>query len=496
MRGYISFVFLFFYVNCFAQTSVRPGATEIYHNLQKLNFLGSALYFAAHPDDENTRMISYLSNKLHANTAYLSITRGDGGQNLIGTEIREELGVLRTHELLSAREIDGGQQFFTRANDFGYSKHPDETFAIWNEEEVLSDAIWVIRNFQPDIIINRFDHERAGKTHGHHTASAMLSLEAAEKAADPNIFPEQLESTEVWNTARVYYNTSWWRYRSREKFAEVDKSGWIAVDIGDYDPIKGSSYSEVAIRSRSKHLSQGFGAIPWRGSTLDYLVPIAGLPVENADNIFDGINTTWSRVKGGERIGNWVEDIIASYDFTDPSKSVPALLEVYNAIDALEDGYWKRVKKQEALDLIEAACGLFVEFIVDEHKVTPGDEVNLEYELVNRSQHTMKMTGVEIVGSSYKSSESVDLPYNESISIESPLSIPASTGTTAPYWLTEKGDLGMYKVEDQDLRGVPTTPHPLKAICTLNINGTTLAIEKQRGKYIVRLRLRLRCSWG
>jgi len=484
MRGYILFVFLFFYVNCFAQTSVRPGSTEIYHNLQKLNFLGSVLYFAAHPDDENTRMISYLSNEVHANTAYLSITRGDGGQNLIGTEIREELGVLRTYELLSAREIDGGQQFFTRANDFGYSKHPDETFAIWNEEEVLSDAVWVIRTFRPDVIINRFDHRRAGETHGHHTASAMLSLEAAEKAADASIFPEQLKSTEVWETSRVYYNTSWWRSpgKTREErkanFEAADKSHLVRVDIGTYDPLSGSSLSEVAIRSRSKHLSQGFGAIPWRGATLDYLETIVGDPVKDNTNVFDGINTTWSRLNGGERIGKQVESIIADYDFTDPSKSVPALLEVYTAIDKLEDGYWKSVKQQEVSAIIEAACGLFIEFIVDEHKVTPGDEVNLEYEIVNRSQHAMKMTGLELVGTNYINTESADLPFNESVSVEATLKVPDGSGTTAPYWLTEKGDLGMYKVDEQALRGVPITPHPLKAICTFNIAGTNLTIEK------------------
>ncbi len=484
MRGYISFVFLFFFVNCFAQTSVRPGSSEIYQNLQKLNFLGSALYFAAHPDDENTRMISFLSNEVHANTAYLSITRGDGGQNLIGTEIREELGVLRTHELLSARRIDGGTQYFTRANDFGYSKHPDETFAIWNEEEVLSDAVWVIRNFQPDIIINRFDHRTPGTTHGHHTASAVLSLEAAEKAADASVFPEQLKDTEVWETSRVYYNTSWWRYpgKTREErqasFAAADKSQLVRVDIGTYDPISGSSLSEVAIRSRSQHLSQGFGAIPYRGSTLDYLEPIVGGPIEDNTNVFDGINTTWSRVKGGAHIGDKVQDIIDEFDFTAPEKSVPSLLTVYKAIDDLPDSYWKRVKLEETAGLIEAACGMFLEFIVDENKVTPGDEVNLEYEIVNRSNHKMSLNKVEVVGSNYSSSEKVELPYNESITVESALNIPASTGTTAPYWLTEKGDLGMYNVPEQALRGAPITPHPLKALCTFEIAGTRLTIEK------------------
>ena len=136
---------------------------DIFEDIQQVQFLGSVLYLAAHPDDENTGLITYLSNQLHANTAYLSLTRGDGGQNRIGSELREQLGVIRTQELLAARSIDGGQQFFSRANDFGYSKNPKETLEIWDEEKLLEDIVWVIRNFQPDIIINRFDHRNVRK---------------------------------------------------------------------------------------------------------------------------------------------------------------------------------------------------------------------------------------------------------------------------------------------------------------------------------------------
>mgnify|MGYP000533658762 CR=1 FL=1 len=161
-----------------AQKPKTPSSSNIYESIQKLNFLGSVLYVAAHPDDENTRLIAYMSNKVKARTAYLSLTRGDGGQNLIGPELRELLGVIRTQELLAARRIDGGEQIFTRANDFGFSKHPEETLEIWNKDQVLSDVVLAIRKFQPDIIINRFDHRTPGRTHGHHTSSAMLSLEA------------------------------------------------------------------------------------------------------------------------------------------------------------------------------------------------------------------------------------------------------------------------------------------------------------------------------
>jgi LmbE family N-acetylglucosaminyl deacetylase len=214
------------------QAPERWTATEIYQGIEKLNFLGSALYVAAHPDDENQRLIAYLANEYNAEMAYLSLTRGDGGQNLIGPEIRELLGVIRTQELLGARRIDGGKQMFTRANDFGYSKHPDETLEIWQREEVLGDVVWAIRKWQPDVIINRFDHESAGRTHGHHTSSAILSFEAFDLAGDPEAYPEQLDYLDPWQPRRLFFNTSWWFYGSQEAFAKADKTNLMSVDIG------------------------------------------------------------------------------------------------------------------------------------------------------------------------------------------------------------------------------------------------------------------------
>lgn len=466
------------------QTSERANSGEIYRGLEKLNFLGSALYFAAHPDDENTRLISYLSNGVHANTAYLSLTRGDGGQNLIGTEIREELGVLRTHELLEARSIDGGKQYFSRANDFGYSKHPDETMEIWEEDEVLSDAVWVIRNFQPDVIINRFDHRTPGKTHGHHTASAMIALDAFEKANDRSAFPEQLKWVEPWETKRVYFNTSWWFYpgkNSEEKkknFEAADTDHFPRVDVGEFDPVLGSSYSEIAIRSRSKHLSQGFGAIPWRGSNMEYLEPIMGSKPDDNTDIFSGINTTWSRVEGGNRIGEMVQSAIDNYDFTEPENTLETLLEIRAAILSLSDGYWKSVKLEEVDALIEAASGLFVEFIASEQRIAPGDSLHIEVELTNRSSDEISLESMSIAGLDWNMNASQKLASNEANEFEYHFVLPKATDYTAPYWLIEPGSLGMYKVDDQTLRGEPVTPHPLKAEVNLLIDGQKVTIEK------------------
>ncbi|MBL7809719.1 MAG: PIG-L family deacetylase, partial [Saprospiraceae bacterium] len=197
-----------------AQKPAKPSAADLHLAIKKLNVLGTVLYVAAHPDDENTRMISYLRNAKHYDVTYLSLTRGDGGQNLIGPEMRELLGVLRTEELLMARSVDGGKQMFSRANDFGFSKSPDETLLFWDKDAVLSDVVWAYRKVKPDVVINRFYHDKKYDTHGHHTASAMLSVEAFDLAGKSDIYPEQLNNTEPWQARRQFFNTSWFFYGS------------------------------------------------------------------------------------------------------------------------------------------------------------------------------------------------------------------------------------------------------------------------------------------
>src|SRR5690606_28168710 len=229
------FVFILSQISI-AQSPQKPSSSEIYHDLLKLNFFGTAIYVAAHPDDENTKFISYLSNALHANTAYLSITRGDGGQNLIGSELGDLLGVIRTDELLEARKIDGGEQYFTRAKDFGFSKNPEETFEFWDKEKILEDVVYIIRKLKPDVIINRFDHRSPGTTHGHHTASAILSLDAFDLANNPNKFPSSANIYGVWQPKRIFFNTSWWFYGSQEKFDQADKRDLTAIETGIFFP--------------------------------------------------------------------------------------------------------------------------------------------------------------------------------------------------------------------------------------------------------------------
>ncbi len=305
-----SFVILFLSFQIInAQEPQKPNSVAIYNQIQKLNFLGSVLYIAAHPDDENTQLIAYLSNETKARTAYLSLTRGDGGQNLIGPQLRELLGVIRTQELIEARKIDGGEQIFTRANDFGFSKKPEETLEIWDKEKVLSDIIFAIRKFQPDIIINRFDHRTSGNTHGHHSASAMLSFESFEKANNPAIFPEQLSLVQPWQTKRQFFNPSWWFFGSKEKFAAASKTNYVCIETGVYYPTIGKSNQEIAALSRSSHQSQGFGTTGVRGDETEYLEQINGDVLKDKTSIFDGIDTSWNRVKGGKTVPRCINSV-------------------------------------------------------------------------------------------------------------------------------------------------------------------------------------------
>lgn len=317
----ISLVILFICVTVLvnAQAPKSYTSSEILLQLKKLNTVGSVLYIAAHPDDENTRLIAYLANEKCLHTGYLSLTRGDGGQNLIGSEQGIELGMIRTQELLAARRIDGGEQFFTRAYDFGFSKNPEETFTKWSHDSILSDMVWVIRNFRPDIIITRFATDGSGG-HGHHTASAMLAEEAFDAAADPTRFPEQLKYIEVWKTRRMFWNVS-----TRFANPNADMSPYIKLDVGGYNPLLGKSYGEIAAESRSMHKSQGFGSAKQRGESLEFFKPLKGDTIGLKD-IFEGIDFTWKRVKRGEKIGKQITKILKDYKVENPEKSISKLL--------------------------------------------------------------------------------------------------------------------------------------------------------------------------
>jgi len=477
---FLVLLFLTYAITAKSQVPPKPSSIEIYESIKKLNFLGSVLYIAAHPDDENTSLISYFANDKKARTAYLSLTRGDGGQNLIGPEIREQLGVIRTQELLAARKTDGGEQMFTRANDFGYSKHPDETLEVWNKEEVLSDVVWAIRKFQPDVIINRFSHkpETFGKTHGHHTSSAVLSAEAFDLAGNKNKYPEQLDYVDVWQPRREFFNTSWWFYGSKKNFDKADKTNFLEINTGTYYPTLGLSNNEVSSLSRSMHKSQGFGSTGSRGDTSEYLELVKGDLPKNKTDLFDGINTTWSRVKGGEKIGEILLKIESEFDFTDPSTSIEKLMIVYQLIQALENEHWKRQKLEEVKQIVQACAGLFLEAVSDEASATRNGEVLINIEAINRSKASIKLKSVNIEHLNKEKIENTLLKNNKNHRFQIEGTIPNDIEYTSAYWLRENGSLGMYKVSNSELIGLPLAPRQLTALFKLEINGVSIDMDK------------------
>lgn len=360
----------------------QPDAAEILHRMQKLNVLGTVLYIAAHPDDENTRLIAWLSNGKKVRTGYLSLTRGDGGQNLIGPELGDALGIIRTQELLEARRIDGGEQFFTRAVDFGYSKNAAESFEKWGKQEVLSDVVRVIRMFRPDVIITRFPPTREAG-HGHHEASAILAEEAFDLAGDPKAFPEQLEQgLEVWQPRRLFFNGSTWWKKDLAEIAKNDPD-WFTVDVGGYDPLLGLSYTEIAGRSRSMHKSQGFGAAETRGEQLEYLKLVKGDRPKTKD-IFEGIDMTWGRLAGCAFMQPISEAIAQTFEPTKPETSL-LLLDSLSGANAGINDPWGEYANRSINALKVAVMGLNVELTAGHWLLPEGGGDTLHLNAITRS---------------------------------------------------------------------------------------------------------------
>ncbi len=469
---------LFAHQITWGQKPQKPNSAEIYNQIQKLNFLGSVLYIAAHPDDENTKLISYFSNEKKARTAYLSITRGDGGQNLIGPELRDLLGVIRTQELIEARKIDGGEQIFTRANDFGYSKTPKETLQIWDKNQVLADVVWAIRKFQPDVIINRFDHRTSGNTHGHHSASAILSVEGFELSNSQNAFPEQLQYVTPWQVKRQFFNPSWWFYGSPEKYDAADKSSFSALQTGVYYTTLGKSNQEIAALSRSSHQSQGFGTTGSRGDEIEYLEQVNGIPLIDKSNLFEGIDTSWNRVKGGKSIGELLSKIITEYNFKNPSASIPKLTKVYGMIQSLDDIHWKAIKSEEIKNCIANCAGLYLEAVSNQQEATPGSLLKIKIEATNRSETDIQFVSITTFPNKNTITQNKTLKNNQVTKFDVDLQLPQNIDYTQPYWLIEKGNTGMYTVSNQQNIGIPDVIRETKVAFNLKINGIEIPFER------------------
>jgi LmbE family N-acetylglucosaminyl deacetylase len=455
----------------------QMNASEIQLALEKLNVLGRVLYIAAHPDDENTNLMALWANGSLYDAAYLSITRGDGGQNLIGPELRERLGVIRTEELLAARRIDHGKQFFSRAIDFGFSKTAEETMRFWDHDKILSDVVWVVRKFRPDVMVTRFSPEDR-LTHGHHTASAILALEAFSGAGDPNRFPEQLAFVKPWQPTRLVWNTSPFFFSNRN--LPFDPTGLTVFEAGVYNPLLGKAYTEIAAASLSMHKSQGVGSPPRRGARKEYFKLLEGQPMTSS--LFEGIDTTWSRVANSESIAAQIRQIVSQFHPADPAASVPALLKLRQVMGEINDDSWVPEKKAE-LDKIIAAClGVHVEASTTNETVTPGQNVTVKLEAINRCNIPVTLQEARCPFSGGSMKIGTPLPTNELVTKDLSCKIPENTPYSQPYWLRKPGTLGTFAVDDQQLIGLPENPPNLPVEIVLQINGQELRYTVE-GKY-------------
>ncbi len=466
----LAFLTVVWSVHAIAQPPLPSGA-ERRLALEKLAVLGSVLYLGAHPDDENTALLAYLAKGRKLRTAYLSLTRGDGGQNLIGTEQGETLGVIRTEELAAARRVDGAEQYFTRAVDFGYSKTPEETLGIWGHDAVLADVVWVLRTFRPDVVITRFPENSDGG-HGHHTASATLAREAFVAAGDRSRFPEQLAFVAPWQPKRLLWNA--WRPPDTPPDAPP-APGRLVVDLGTYDPLLGQAFTELAATARSFHKSQGFGSAPRRGSQPNELELVAGAPATH--DLMEGVDTTWRRVSGGEAVAAALDRALESSSDRAPERAVGALLDALDALDALAPDPWVAVKRREILAALRSCTGLWLEATASEPMLSPGATARIKVTAINRSTADVRLARISPPFGGEVLRVDSPLENNRPRVTEVSVAVPADTPYSQPYWLEHPRHGGLDRVDDQRLVGLLESPPPVNVGCTLTVAGHELSYD-------------------
>jgi len=441
-----------------AQAPPVRDAAALEQALDQLQVVGSVLYLAAHPDDENTALLAYLSKGRHLRASYLSLTRGGGGQNRIGTERGDALAALRTQELLAARRLDGAEQYFTRAVDFGFSKSAEESLAIWGREAVLADVVWTIRKLRPDVIVTRFSPVR-GDTHGHHTASALLAVEAFAAAADPARFPEQLAWAAPWQATRLVWNS----YRPE---AELRAQGALALEVGGYDPLLGKSYPELAAESRSQHRSQAFGMVAPRGPRTEFFEPLAGSPARG--DLFEGIDLSWRRVPGAAGVQRWLAKARRAYRPERPEAILPMLLQAKAALDRLAAEPRILEKRAELLEAIRCAAGIWVEAVADRQTAAPGEPLRVTATVIARGTGAAVLTGHDLAPALAQSAQTagrsagtVALARNAPVRETFEVAFPADTPCSQPYWLGPGGTEGLRGAAPPALAGLPEDPPAL-----------------------------------
>ena len=453
-----------------------PAGAALLHDLRSFREMGTVLYVAAHPDDENTEFITWLSRGRGLRTGYLSLTRGDGGQNELGKDFDEKLGVLRTQELLAARRLDGGRQFFTRAIDFGFSKNPEETLRIWNRDLVLGDVVRVIRQFRPDVIVTRFPIPPGSGGHGHHTASAMLAVAAFQLAGDPQAYPEQLaQGLTPWQPRRVWWN-SWANPTTSGLTGPV-----VQQDIAGTDDVTGESFGAIAARSRAMHKTQGLGGFTSRVGSGPNVQSFMLLKGESATkDLLEGVDLTWNRVPGGAEIGLLTDQLIASFKTDDPATAVPALLVIRAKLAALPTDPLVADKRIQLDHLLQACLGLSVQSTLAHADVVPGESMQLRHTAVVRSSFPVRWLATRLPDSAAApGSDAIDLVRDRPANRVSDATLSIHTPLTQPYWLREERGAGLYTVTDPNLIGRPVNPPDYPVTHLFAVGGQTLVVADE-----------------
>ena len=451
---------------CFVQILFgQKNSAEIFTQLKQMEVLGSVLYIAAHPDDENNAFLPYLTKERHYRTAYLSLTRGDGGQNLIGKEQGVELGLIRTQELLAARMQDGAEQYFSSAYEFGFSKSAKEALAIWDHQKVLSDVVWVIRKFQPDVIITRFPGDaRAG--HGHHAASSIIAQEAYLAAADPTQFTEQFKyGVQPWKAKRILWNTF--------NFGTVNTTNdnQLKIEVGGYNPVIGKSYGEIGAEARTMHKSQGEGRPRRRGSYFEFFQHLNGDSAKV--DIMDGVVTNWSRLNA-PKIQSKIQQIISAYKIEQPAAIVPGLVDLYQQVNRLPNSHWKEYQLNIIQSTIESASGLLVEATTTKQQVIPESELTIQVLVNQRSNVTTSLAKMQLLSNQIvlkDTSLQTNLVANQSQQKSYTIKVPATQSISQPYWLVNPKTEGMFDVQDQTMIGKAENEPPFSILFNYNIAG-------------------------
>jgi len=480
---------------CLLCLGSQPVAAEpvagsaILQELRSFRELGTVLLIAAHPDDENTRLIAYFARERGYRVAYLSMTRGDGGQNLLGSQFGAELGAIRTQELLAARRVDGGEQFFTRAIDFGFSKSPDETLRFWDRQAVLGDIVRIIRAYQPDVLFVPFPPQGGGGGHGHHAAASILGLEAFKLAGDPEAYPEQLSELKPWQPKRVLAGgrgpggpppsagAAGPRPPNTGAADPVSPARGTILDLGGFNPLLGESTGEVAARSRSLHRSQGFGSIGTRGAAPSEFRVLTGEPA--TQDFFDGIDTTWRRIPGGEQMARLAEESYRSFDPREPVKSLPALLSMRRLLGTLPDSAVVAAKRRQLDRILQACLGLFLETTIPQAEIVAGEELKLRHTAIARAAHPVRWKAVRYPAQGSELPVDLDLQNNVPVSRDSARLLPQDTPLSQPYWLRLEGTLGTYRVDSPALIGRPENPPVFPVEFVFEIDGQTLTINDE-----------------